>query len=70
VAHVGYVHHVGHIVTKAAEAAGKQILGNVSPEVPDMRVVVDRGTAGVKPGLARGQWLKSPELPPKGIVKA
>ena len=45
---VGDIHDVGGLETHEKEEPFEQVLEDVGPVVPDMRVVVDRGTAGIE----------------------
>ena len=48
VIHIGQVHHLNHPETGILDAAAKEILKDIRPEVADMRVVIDGGSAGIE----------------------
>jgi hypothetical protein len=61
---------VGNFIPEAAQGADQNVMGHIGPEVPYVRVVVDRGPAPVKTGLARLNGLEDLQLTPKGVKEA
>jgi deoxycytidine triphosphate deaminase len=61
---------VVYLVSQAAERADQNIMGNVSPKVPYMRIVVYCRAAAVKAGFTGNKGFKVLDLSSKGIEKA
>jgi hypothetical protein len=55
---------MGHFVTEAAEGPGKEIVGNISPEVPYMGVIINRRAAAVESNLSGLERLENFGFPP------
>jgi hypothetical protein len=43
-----------NFITKAAEGTGKNIMGHIGPEIPNMGVVINCGTASIETNAALG----------------
>ena len=56
VADVGDVHDLGHLAAEVFQRPAEHVGEDVGAEVPDVRVLVDGGTAGVDPDAPRFQW--------------
>jgi hypothetical protein len=69
VPHVGDVHHVVDLVPGVLQGATQEILVDVRAEIPDVRVVVHRGTAAVHPHFLPRLFEKRLFLAGKGIVE-
>jgi hypothetical protein len=49
---------MGYLKTGSAEGSNQYVVEHVGPEVPDMGVVIHRGSAAVKSDMPRPEWLK------------
>jgi hypothetical protein len=58
---------MGYIIALTAQSPGKDIVGHIGPEVPDMGIVIYRGPAAVKTGLTGRPGLKNLQFPSQGI---
>ena len=54
VVHVGQIHDVGHLETAQLQKAAENVLKDERTEISDVRVVVNRGPAGIHFDFARG----------------
>jgi hypothetical protein len=58
VAHIGDIHHMGHFEAEPAQNPDQHIVGHIGSKIPDMSVVINRGTASVKARLPRLEGLE------------
>ncbi|MNT35246.1 hypothetical protein D3C72_1712670 [compost metagenome] len=63
------VHHVAHLQAVEFERAAQAVDEQIGAQVADMRVVVDRGPAGVQARLARGDGLEGPQAAAIRVVQ-
>ncbi len=69
VPHVGHVHHLVHLVPGELERAAQDVGVEKRPEVPDVRVVVDRRPARVERDEIRSKGLEGLDLSRERVVE-
>ena len=70
VVHVGQVHDMEDLVAAGLEPAAQKVLEEERPEIADVGVVVDGGTAGVERHPARVERLERLDFPGQRVVEA
>ncbi len=70
VVHVGHVHDLADPVAEVLERAAQDVRRHEGPEVPDVRAVVDRGTARVEGHLRRRQGRQRLDLRAQGVEES
>jgi hypothetical protein len=58
-----------YLETGTPQGADKNIMEYVGPEIPDMGIVVNSGTAAVKPDFTGINRFKGLQFPSQGIVE-
>jgi len=69
VPHVGYVHHMVHLVAVSPERADENVVQDVGAKVTDVGVVVNGWAASVKADLTRPQRFENLRFTAKGVEK-
>src|SRR3989338_2354366 len=66
-AHVGDIHHMLHLIAQAFQAAAQDVFENIAAVIADVKIIVDRGSAGIKSDRGRMQRLKVLLGAPPGV---
>src|SRR5918992_1123396 len=69
VVHIGQIHDLKYVVPAGLEPTAQQILEQKGSEIPDVRVVVNRGSAGVERDPSGLERLERLQPPAPGIEK-
>jgi hypothetical protein len=70
VANIGNIHHMGHSETGAAQGTNQYVVEYISPQIPDMGIIIYRWPAAVKANFTLLYGFKGLLPAAKGIEKA